>query len=1275
MAATKKKKEKPDRFAQIKRPDFRPINVPVSRDAYNLMVANMTAATALPFLRTPTDKEGAAWKPPFPEDVWDYWINSTPELERIELPPDPSSPTGGYAPTPYAPRPRRALILMPGSSVPSPEEREPNYYYPARLLRLWDFVYNPAHFLDPTTATARNVQFPVYTKRGTTNPPITDHPIVPPYLPDALPVKSWRHPYTFWEYALPTPHDDYLILTRGESLAMRVVFVRAHGERKRDFEGARYEFSPHLQRVAQPVQPDFRVRVGIALSSVPYRTGQVVLRDVTAYTHNGWWQVYRQRVSIGAAYPKFGRYAQLVVRVRRYARNHGVSLEEAIRRVMRRDVQAVETETDTALRSYENARKRVDKVRNLVNNTVGDAPYIPLVNADGTPQYEDTPRVVWVVQAVHLNPAPIYDPRMLVQTFEPEGAGTFSVPPFLSEKTVGLMDTSRNAQSIHWSVARPRNAFSRLEWEPSNVHVATVRADRPGYYSVLCSVSRPPRRASTDSNEFPLVSVYRFEFVRTDVVTLRLPPRELRAALPFPEALQADTEAFGPMPSVPAASQFTYVRRPEWRWTLLRFEEPRLQSEEGAEEVLREQWPHVLREVGERVQSDAFEGLDPRWCYLFASNAAEEYYVLVLVRVPETVCEVARFGEQVELESYARDPHDVSVSWRLPNESVVETRGERLVVNVAVPQDLGLYFAAVSVRGRYVYTVRALVRGPALRPDANDDPIDAPSFTKVVQRYYRNAYGVGLRSNARLFWHVFEYARYCEMLLHDHPDLFERVDVEPPGFGGLLPAYFHPPLFRLYDAARFVVGSPSYVVYDFYRGGWLDLLAASRREVTVRLPPRPMMQERLELASAFFAMSVRRADAESLHETVTRPRENSLLYVRTRYHELMRLLDETALDTSYLQTLERVGEMMAAFETEFADRMRRVNMSVTFRLQREFYFMRRAWLYVMRTDHLTQACERLSELPDALGVLARMHLPAIVSTVTQMRDGFYYSGGATADWKPRLMRRWQRGAGFFNSEVLATGFLLDSLADYSPLKYLRDVRAPRIDDLSFTVSQYYDLERLWTEFVEFALRVDLAPEDAAMIPLSDAVEAKHYGVLSYLIKISAETFRRAFIKNPKKAFLGIMDIGIEESAKGNFEEQQVVNRQFFGTELPKNKVFGRLSVNAKLKNVPAKDLLDLIAKVRRIATTIEEKQWRCWPFLRPREDAELLDELLARLNKPKLCTLSWYFPEIYYYVYFLSDGVLEVYNTADISHVPNIVAQRTFYLIFVKLLELDPFEV
>ncbi|OQW72212.1 MAG: hypothetical protein BVN35_14470 [Proteobacteria bacterium ST_bin11] len=232
------------------------------------------------YLRKPNgvgDDEGFWVYPDFPKDVWDMNVNrdmtvvddivifTELDFRYIRLPSRSDPITGGYT--------------------------NEDGVYPPKYLRLWDFLYNQEHYLDPSLTRQRSKPFPV-------DVPSSD-PIVPDMLADTtMPDKySNRYPHAAWETAVyPRSETNRTIDRVSRRRAQRFTYLRAHGERTPQDSLDAFNFEPHDATRKLPYL--FRAFKSPNLRQSPLPYNPIVLRGIDEYSTNGWLSFYRQVIQM-----------------------------------------------------------------------------------------------------------------------------------------------------------------------------------------------------------------------------------------------------------------------------------------------------------------------------------------------------------------------------------------------------------------------------------------------------------------------------------------------------------------------------------------------------------------------------------------------------------------------------------------------------------------------------------------------------------------------------------------------------------------------------------------------------------------------------------------------------------------------------------------------------------------------------------------------------------------------------------------------------------------
>lgn len=299
----------------------------------------------VPFLRKPNDEKNNRWVYPFPQDIWDFWVNKingklidNSSTDYIELPLDGT--TGQYPVAPFAIKKGR-----------------PSHVYPKKYQRLWDFIYNPEFFLNPALRTERRMPYPRYMANRAYSVEGTLPSLVPPFLPDAVYPDHPLLPYSHWQYTISTTLDNFDdLLDPSLILKQTIAFIKAYGESPSN-SLERFSFSPlnitqseedrayhasssvvpslstfdnkasgvyfanELLRLEksgleifgnnnriyfyQPQRPDFSKTViyptTTTYSPMPY--APVVIHNANSYDSSGWYYFFRQKVGRSPSFP------------------------------------------------------------------------------------------------------------------------------------------------------------------------------------------------------------------------------------------------------------------------------------------------------------------------------------------------------------------------------------------------------------------------------------------------------------------------------------------------------------------------------------------------------------------------------------------------------------------------------------------------------------------------------------------------------------------------------------------------------------------------------------------------------------------------------------------------------------------------------------------------------------------------------------------------------------------------------------------------------------
>ena len=508
-----------------------------------------SSSSSFDFLRIPNGENQNKWVFPFPQDIWDFWINngidSTNE-NYIELPTS-NEFHGGYSFSQQIvdisfSSSSFSTFSSPSNEGEEGEEEEWNnkneeekekekpenqtstefegeilneldYCYPLKYRRLWDFIYNPEQFFDRNFSGPSRRPFPL---RKTLLPPESLN-IVPPFLPDAVLPGSL---YSNWEYSIPLDYQEPdLIQQQGLQVQQKVAFIRAHGDptlfppdssSSSPKEEEKYRFTPHDEKIIQPIRPIYPTTLPSSyqffsknqefMVHVPY--APLVIRNVNSYSTNGWYFFYRQKFRRSPFFPFPSSDVELayVIKARRLLqKQQAESPRDAIlKALVKRQIR------NTELLNHDIF---VDKLTELLKISLNTNAYELMTDSEtGEPIYEDKPYKVVCVQVKNVYQGDTTDlPVQVLRTFQNQKEWVLSVPPFLSQSP-GAIDSYRNRVQINWDISSVQTSFTFQDQASSSSsisglsdlivvdplfsenNVVRVTCFKPGIYNIAANV-------------------------------------------------------------------------------------------------------------------------------------------------------------------------------------------------------------------------------------------------------------------------------------------------------------------------------------------------------------------------------------------------------------------------------------------------------------------------------------------------------------------------------------------------------------------------------------------------------------------------------------------------------------------------------------------------------------------------------------------------------------------------------------------------------------------
>jgi hypothetical protein len=549
-----------------------------SRDAYENFYNSQEASSSsnpppkVPFLRKPNDEKNNIWVYPFPQDIWDFWINRgiAPGPHVFDKQPDDyieppfDGITGGYQIQPFTVNDGKT------SSV-----------YPLKYRRLWDFIYNPEFFLMPSLQGPRRIPFPHYKSNGTFSVDGRLPSLIPPFLPDAIYPNHPSLPYSNWQYSISldsiSEEENDVLLEPSSVMAQKVAFIRAYGSKPIDVP-EKYEFEPvnitnqengvtpplsgsssipyaidllNLEKQEryisvgndrvvfyQPKRPDFShlIVYPVLTTRSPMAYAPVIIHDANTYKSSGWYYFFRQKIRRSSSFPfprENATYKQLVD-ARRLLRelqkkpetkvkNTTLLIEEVAMLVLSKQssVYLNVGKYDPATKFYEPpnsstltpeqraAYEVIVALKELIILSLNTSPHELVVDEFRNPVYEETPYKVVTVHVIRGQK--IIDDAPLSVSFNYKKQITMSVPAFLNVSQPGYLDIERNNRDIDWIPQGHTASLVRVNLDRGSNHHVDISFSAPGEYFVLCKIRRG--YSETTQSLLPNVITYLFKFL------------------------------------------------------------------------------------------------------------------------------------------------------------------------------------------------------------------------------------------------------------------------------------------------------------------------------------------------------------------------------------------------------------------------------------------------------------------------------------------------------------------------------------------------------------------------------------------------------------------------------------------------------------------------------------------------------------------------------------------------------------------------------------------
>ena len=1247
--------------------------------------------------RKPNGPDGKYWIAPYPKDIWDSWINSISYLPEIPLPSNYSLPSGGYELQPY----------VKGEPI-----------LPLHYQRLWDFIHNQSQFQDQALeSSSRKVPFPTWSKRGVITPSLIEFPLIPPFLPDIGPLaKNSTYPNSLWEYTLPRNPNKLQYLTGVFRMQTKVVFTRAHGKTRKESDPWAFEFTPHEATINQPVQPDFRkaFKRPSPLSILPY--GDVVLRDLKPFTHNGWYSLYSQVLVRNPNFPEFKSkvHRKMLIQVRKVMEERRLDLEAAL---------------DHVYSLKQNVGLPRDEVLDLVRQSFQLAVYLPKFNADRTPLFEEKPEITYLLQIVYSKPLP----RLMRHTFT-SVATKYSVPPFLSQTNIGEVDLIQNATQIQWSVEAPRNIFSQITWAPLTNYLVSVTTERPGVYIILCSITYPfgMRERIT---LLPVVTLYSFELVRTQIDILSVPPGEAfnsSSMLEYPLEFEKNLTLFG---DAPTDISYPFLAH-KWggdsnQWIFTQFICPKMHQinhYDSVLQIIQQNWVAIQTGKSNQVIRDIHVvsevTLDKQWIVLAQHQTIEEYYKLIYVFIECERIFIYQFGQTVELQPYLSS--DLRVRWyhEYPAEPLKRLgSGKHITFNVVLPRNLGRYFAEVfemnSTKVYYTLEYYVELTFPLATnhlPSTNwKRPFtELPKFTRsYCQRFFLDHH-INIMDYKDRFPYVIEYLRLMEVFIERYASVCYVTTQFPKGYEVLTPTHMHAPFVRL----KLIQPIPKfkgrlrayYFVLNPAKGDFINILSPTLDDEASLLPD---ILRRDELS-----------DSGELLEAIADVYRHVSHYVRTKADE-----DNPLYQIDIM--LKNFNSLLEAYKRRFDTRIIqfRHNQAMLLEDNRKrkkeeqyYFFVKKLWKtktqasFFRRSAHqIYNAIQSYDEIVRPLKSIYELlegnpiqeHIIEIssffVASICKCREyGMLWvgTGPEVGPTRRPVVIDEMNYQGFMNSEKytlisLVRNYLNQSGYSEKVLQLLLLKPIYTVDSLINSLKEYYDTDGFGKKFFQIMQETRFDYEQAVKKEAGGGttfsfhtLEEEPFQTIKYelvagqydgLVSGIRTTLQRIYLssntKSPRETFETAVEFYINNRYAKISRKQEMVaeNRAFLQRISAVDATFPLYRTADKwktmlLRDINIKELESFVDNLREDFLFNTTPLWRCWPFLHT-SISNIYKTLLQENKDQTFWELSLYSPEIFLLVTFYWNLQVQIPQSFMISsrldfHRPNIIAQIIFKFIY-----------
>lgn len=874
------------------------------------------------------------WVPPFPIDIWDYWINyrfvNANTREYISW--------NDYR---YIPNPAETSIA---SQINRPAEGRP--VYNEQLSYLWDFVYNPevvlSRFSSEVAAFTRRRPFPYYLddsgKRS------DDGDIMPAYLPDACFPHDFAeiYPWAAWEEAVEMNSaqiqgDVYvpLVATR----AQRQTFMRAHGGNKstKKTDASAYAFTPHedndvLSKVVRPLYPIERATLYRGYFAVPY--SPLVLRDLHPFKSNGWLFCYRQavRYSSDIYFPKSKLWGAFKEANRLLHSTPGMSVDYAVATALPKQRQTIWPRLDLSTLDIgailaipadkENTTAAADMrlLRDITHRgrTVQDV-YELATRASGVVM-ESVPYRIITVQVYESKP-----PERYAVDFGAQVSWVLSIPPLLSITAPATLEYFSTDATIVWHAGSDEQQLAIMfdGQDVASSHQIRVTAAVEGESLVEAKITRALR---TTGEPIGVRYVFKLAWLQL-VVSVR----------DFDHGDAGKSLKAGKMLVSTLNDDAPYV----WRQQAESFLYAHANRRELAERHIVNTWPLFSMGRNDQVtrRADFAISVDfARPVILVRDVTNKGYLYLFVLRLKPVLMLVSRFGERVRL-AVTYDSLRNGIVWTRPKGAT----SSDLVVTVVSPRQLGEYRAEVRALGRvglpdYVvpfliefdwrlpipfdyiqrsapgnwhYDNPAVLRKP-YRIDSMGvqmvydlrEVYDGPFYLATVAAWARKYY-IDVENYASCFSVLLSYCKHMDELAESTGAAIVTELV--PELRQFLPAHLSEPLLELPLKAE-NSDSPyspySYVVFDALTGEWINILAPLHKRINADWTTTGTENLRARIKALFPLVSI---EFEEREQQASQDVPPAWLRVKQRHDDVRRGIEELrALRVNFAQEIAKL---------------------------------------------------------------------------------------------------------------------------------------------------------------------------------------------------------------------------------------------------------------------------------------------------------------------------------------------------------------------------------